>query len=275
MAQLAPVVDALEAVAEPLRQFYVPKDGKFALDLGGTPAGFVPAADLALANTRLVEFRDNNITLKKTVDELTPLKTAFDGIDPAAARAALAAQEELKKKGITKPDDVTAMREAILNDVKTTLVKPLQDQLLTITTTAQETQKANDALTLRQFIGEKFGKAGGEPNALNFIVSQAQGVFKVVGGKVVAEAAMFSTDRPGEPLSVDEWLTQQTKSNAFAFKASSGSGANPTPGGAGGGGNRPAGQLILKDPTPQQLGTHAADIKAGKMRVEYTDPVPK
>lgn len=264
MPQLAPVIDKLEDVAEPARQFYVQKDGKFALDLSGTPSGFVSATDLAAANVRIIEFRDNNVKLTKEVEELRPLKTRFDGIDPDAAKAALAAQDELKKKGITKPEDITAMVQSAVSAA----VKPLTDQITSITTTAQTAQKERDALTLRTTLGDKFAKAGGEQGALDFIVSRASGVFIVDNGALKAAPNQFSVDKPGEPLSVDEWMTRMTKENAFAFKSSSGGGANPLP--AGGGPSRPAGQLVIKDPSPQQLGQHAADIKSGKMRVEYS-----
>lgn len=265
MAALAPVVDKIEDVPEAARSFYVAKDGKFHVDLSGTPAGFAPAADLAAANSKIVEFRENNINLKKTVDELTPLKTAFDGIDPTAAREAIKAAEEFKKKGMTKPDDIQALITASQ--------APLMAKLESITNQHEATRKANEALTLRSTLSDKFTKAGGADGALDFIVSQAAGVLKVVDGRVVAEPNQFSTDKPGESLSVDEWMTQQTKKNAFAFKPSGGGGANPVPGN-GPGASRPAGQLVLRDPSAQDLGKHAAEIKAGKMRVEYSQNDP-
>lgn len=265
MPPIAPVVEKLEDVAEPARQFYKSEGGKFVLDLTATPSGFVPAAELATANGRVIEFRDTNIALKKQVDELSPLKVAFEGIDPVAAKAALASQEELKKKGITKPDDLAA---AIQTAVQAA-VTPLTQQLTQITTTNAENQKRADLMTLNQVLGAKFSKAGGVPEAQDFISSKAAGVFVVEGGAVKAAPNQFSVDRPGEPLSVDEWMTRQTKEQAFAFKASSGGGANPAPG-AGGGTQHKPGQLVLKDPTPQQLGEHAGDIKSGKMRVEYS-----
>lgn len=265
MAQLAPVIEKLEDVAEPARQFYVPKDGKFHVDLSGAPAGFVTAADLVAANARVVEFRDTNIALKKTVDELTPIKAAFEGIDAKAAREAIAAQDELKKKGINKPDDIAAA----INAAVTAAVKPLTEQITSITTTAKDQQARADAMTLRSTLSDKFTKAGGVSDALDFIVNKASGVFVVEGGNVKAATNQFSADKPGEPLSIDEWMTRLTKESSFAFKPSGGGGANPQP--SSGGPARPAGQLVLKDPTPQQLGEHADAIRKGKMRVEYTN----
>ena len=87
---LKAVIDSLDQVAEAFRPEYTSKDGKFVLAIEGAPAGFVPASELATANGKLTEFRDNNIALLKEVDTLKPVKTEFeafkvkyDGIDPA------------------------------------------------------------------------------------------------------------------------------------------------------------------------------------------------
>ena len=265
MPQLAPVIEKLEDVAEPVRPFYVQKDGKFHVDLSAAPAGFVPAADLATANGRVVEFRDTNIALKRQVDELLPIKTQFEGLDATAAREAIAAQKLLKEKGITKPEDVTSLLQTAIQNA----VKPLTDQITQITTSAAEERKRADAMTLSAQLGAKFTKAGGVPDALDYIVNKSAGVFIVEGGVVKAAPNQFSADRPGEPLSVDEWMTRMTKDAAFAFKTSSGGGANPQP--SNGGQSRPAGQLVLTNPTAQQLGEHGDAIRKGKMRIEYTN----
>jgi hypothetical protein len=261
MPALAPIVEKLEDVPEPVRQFYVQRDGKYHVELTGAPAGFAPAADVAAANGKLVEFRDNNILLKKQVDELLPLKTKLEGVDLDAAKAALDKVKELEKKGVKNTDDLQVVIAAAM--------KPLQDQLQLITTSAAEERRQKEELVLNSTIGDEFIKVGGEPAARDYIVSKAKSIFTIENGKLKAAPNQFSADRPSEPLSVSEWLTRQTKESAFAFKPSTGAGANPNPPG---GVTRPAGQLILKDPTPQQLGEFASDIKAGKMRVENTNP---
>lgn len=269
MPALAPVIDKLEDAPEAARQFYTARDGKFHVDLNAAPAGFVPAAELAVANGKVVEFRDTNIALTKKVGELEPAVKKFEGIDPDAARAAITKVAELEKKGVKGAEDVATL---VQNGI-TAALKPVQEQLATITSREEATRKANEQLTLRTTLGEKFTKAGGLPEVLDFIVNKSNGVFIVDNGVVKAAANQFSADRPGEPLTVDEWVTRQTKESPFAFKKSSGGGADPLPPG-GGGPTRPAGQTVLKDPTPQQLGEHAKDIKAGKVRVEYTEKQP-
>ena len=265
MPPLTPVVDTLETVPEAVRPFYEPKDGKFHLTLSAAPAGFVPAADLAAANGKVVEFRDNNVLLKKTVDELTPLKDRFKDIDPDAAREALAQVAKLNKKGVK---DVDTDISKLITDAVAASNKPLQDALTAITKANEDNQKRADDMTLRSAIGDKFIKAGGRPETLDFMLSRAKGLFVVADGVVKAAPNQFSADKPGEPLTVEEWLTRQTKEAECAFKPSGGGGADPARGQLGG--TPRAGVTVIKDPTPQQLGEYAKDVKAGKVRFEYT-----
>jgi len=264
MAALTPVVDKLEDVPEAARSFYVQRDGKFHVDLAGAPAGFVSAADLAAANGKVVEFRDKNVALLQEIEPLRTLKTNVGDLDIPAARTAQTELAEIKKKGVTKPDDVTKL----VQDGITAALKPVQDQLASISETAKADKKRADDLMLRQTISDAFTKAGGEPGALDFIVSRTNGAFVIEGGAIKAAANQFSIDKPGEPLTVAEWMARQIKEAPFAFKPSSGGGANPLTGG-----NRQenrAGVTIIKDPTPQQLGEFAGDVKAGKVRFEYS-----
>lgn len=265
MPALAPVVDSLDKVPEAARGFYEPKDGKHVLILDGSPAGFVPAADLATANGKIVEFRDTNIALLKENGELKPLAEQFKGIDPVAAKAAIAKVADLGKKGVKDVDDIAAL---VLSAV-TAAVAPLQQKLeANETQTAAERKRADD-LTLRTTIGDKFLKAGGKQGAVDYIVSKAAEAFKVDAGKVAALPNQFSADKPGTALGIDEWITRATKEHDFAFEPSGGSGAAGSKGV--GADPRRAGQQVLTDPTPKQLGQFGKEIAAGKMRVEYTN----
>lgn len=265
MPALAPVVDSLDTVPEPARGFYEAKDGKFVLSLNGTPAGYVPAAEHAATLGKVVEFRDNNIRLTQEVTELRPLKTQFEGIDPTAAREALTKVADLGKKGVKGADDVAALVAASVEAA----IKPLKDQLQTQTQQTEAERKRADESVLRSSVTEKFLKAGGKAKAVDYILNAAKEAFTVESGTVKALSTKFSTERPGEPLGMDEWLTSMAREHDFAFEGSTGSGAAPVSGVRGTSTVR-AGQTILKDPTPQELGAHSKDIAQGKMRVEYS-----
>jgi hypothetical protein len=266
MAGLPPVVESLDKVAEPLRTYYESKDGKFVLSIDGTPLGFVPAADHAAQLGKVVEFRDNNVALLKEIEPLRKLKTDLGDLDLTMAKSAVTELKTLKEKGVSKPDDITALVTAAVSAA----VAPLQEQVKASSASLAAERKRADDQTLRSFVGERFVKAGGIASALDYIVGKATDPFEVRDGAVVAKANKFSTTNPGSPLSVEEWLGVQTKESDFAFKPSSGSGAEGNKGGGGGTGLLP-GQTELRDPTPNQLGQYAKEISQGKMKVVYSN----
>lgn len=262
---LKPVITALTDVPEALRGEYEPWDGKYKLKLEGEIPGFVAAAKHA-------EFRDTNVRLLKslgadTVEAALQRAGLFTGldadrlaalkdIDPAEYRALKTKLEQLEKKGVTKPDDVQAQIQAALDGFKTTVVGPLQEKLTTAekANLAKE-QRLNEA-AVRSAIGDRFVKAGGKPEAVDFIVDRAKQTFRVVDDKVVAAEGKYGAQ--GEPLTVEEWISGATKEYAFVFEPSKGGGAAP----AGGGSAPRAGVRRLVNPTPEELG--ALDIVPGK-----------
>lgn len=267
MPALSPVVDSLEAVPEPARAFYEQKDGKFQLALSAPPPGFAPVADLNAANAKVVEFRENNITLQKTVEALKPLEAFKDlGVDAATAKAAVTKVKELGDKGVTKPEDVNTL----VTTAVAAALKPLQDQLASSQSAIEKERQRADESVLRSKVSEKFIKAGGEPGAVNFIVGMAKEKFKAAEGDVTALPNLFSAVKPGESLGLDEWMDTMVRDHSFAFKKSAGGGA--------GNGGAPShmdgvkpGQTVLLNPTPAQLGENADAIRAGKVVVRHTE----
>jgi hypothetical protein len=124
-----------------------------------------------------------------------------------------------------------------------------------------DARKQADAVVIENKISDAFSKAGGRPQARAFIVSQAAGLFKIENGQL--KGTKFSPARPGESMSLDEWLTLQVKESTFAFLPSSGGGADPRPAGGGSSGK------VLKNPTAQDLGAHAKEIASGELKVVY------
>ena len=261
------VIDTLEDVVEPLREHYEAKNGKFHLKIEDLPSGFVKSEDLLASNTKLVEFRDNNIRLMKEAETLNSLKLKFEGIDVDAAKDALARVKALGSKGIKDADDLDARLKAMVDDA----VKPLREQVATSAAeTATERARANEFL-LHSKIGDVFAKNGGKPNATDYIVSLAKDNFEVKDRAIVAKIGKFSTEKPGEPLTIEEWLTGTVhKEHDYVFEPSGGGGAPPKSGS-----NTPvrpkAGQTLLTNPTAQELGANAAAIRAGTVKVNFED----
>jgi hypothetical protein len=184
---------------------------------------------------KLAEFRENNIKLTKENEELTKrvaeLTTRYDGIDPDAVKADRAKLSELEKANATE-------RAA-----------------------HADTRKRADGFAIESAITDVFARNGGRPEARQFVIAQAAGQFTVENGEV--KGTKFSPDRPGQPISVDEWVTLQTRQNAFCFLPSIGGGARPQSTGS------TSGVKVLKNPTPQDLGRYAKDIAKGDLKVIY------
>jgi len=265
---LKSLITKLEDVAEDLRQHYKEAPAGttgFVLDQEGVPMGFVTVADAAENINKVKQFRDNNIALTKEVETLRPLKTQFEGIDATAAKEALAKVEELRKKGVDKPDDITTAIASALKQFTTEVVEPLRIELSSEKKAREDADLKVDDATLRTVVGEKFIEMGGQAGALSFILGKANETFQVVDGNVVAKPNKFSTDSPGNLIEAAEWLTQQSRAGdaSFAFKSSNGGGAD-----GGSGDNKPiAGVKDLVDPTPAELGKNMDAISNRTMRV--------
>jgi hypothetical protein len=252
---LKAVVPDINAVPENLRSLYTQRDGKFVLDLEGDVPGYVPAQKHA-------EFRENNVKLLKalgaeTVEAALQRAGLFTGldsdrlaklkdIDPAVYAELKAKADALEKKGVKGVDDVEALKKSLLEDLKASVVGPLQAQLAEMQKASQaKDQRIADA-TLRSAVAERFAKAGGKASASGFIVEEAKKAFRVVDDRVVAVDGRFGSD--GEPLTLDAWVAGATKEYDFAFEPSKGGGAAPA-----GAGGAPAHKGPFKTPSGEEL----------------------
>jgi hypothetical protein len=191
---------------------------------------------------KLAEFRERNIQLMKQLEET---QKKFEGIDPDAVKAdriKLAALE------IAKPSE---------------RITELETALAAERTARADMQKRTDALLIETTVSDAFLKAGGLPKARGFIAAQAAPQFLVENGSI--KGTKFSPSRPGEAMTVDEWIVLQTREHGFCFYPSAGGGSTGSKGGGG-----TSGVKELRDPTPQELGRYANDIAAGKVRVVYS-----
>ena len=265
---LKPVIDSLDQVTEDLRPHYLAEGDQFVLQMDGDPRGFVARDTHVEQVNKVAEFRDFNVKLKADLEDrdLTLKKLdAYKDLDPDAARSALAKVAELQKKGVSKASDVDDAVKSALQSFKTSELDPLR-QLLTDEKTARQAAdlKVSQA-SLKNEVLAQFKAAGGQDAAIDYVVSRAGDVFRVDGDRLVARDGIYSTDSPGEPLSLGEWMTKQTREIGFAFGSSNGGGAHNLEGNSAG--VIPAGVKELRNPTPLQLGQHAKDIRSGKMMI--------
>jgi len=237
MALRTIITDPAE-VPDALREHYKPTaDGRFALVLDGDPP-------------KLAEFRANNRKLHAANVELEAKLKAYDGIDPDAAKAALA---ELADTEIVDSDDLDKAHSAelaALQGEKARQIEELQAQLA-----AEKAAHATEQL--RNVFTTEAIRRGVRESAVDYLFTKAQEVFSMKDGKLTTKE--FSAKNPGEPLSVAEWTELQMRVSDFAFKPSRGGGAVGSNGGA------PAKRTISSDPL--EFGRNITDIASGDVTV--------
>jgi hypothetical protein len=208
-----------------------------------------------MADPKLEEFRTNNVRLmqengelSKQVEQLTASLARFDGIDLAVIAAERTELAELKKTA----------SPARIAELETSLAREKTER--------QAYQKKVEAADIERLIGDEFLRAGGIPGARAFVVSLANGAFTLENGEL--KGTQMSPDRPGQPMSLGEWiaLRQVDEASSYAFKRSNGSGADPKKGS----GTGHAGRTI-RNPTPAELGRHAKEIASGTIKIQYDE----
>jgi hypothetical protein len=235
-------IASLEEAPETARSFYTQDGDGFAL----TVEGLVP-------KTRVDEFRETNITLRRQMDELAE---KFSGIDPEQARQLMdRAAKERDKKLIDagKIDDLLNERTGAMKTEHEKVLKAAQDANAALTTQLE-------GLVIDGAIRDAASKAGVRPSAIEDVLLRGRAVFRLAEGKAVA----MDGDKPiyggkGEPVTVAEWVDGLTGKAPHLFEESRGAGA----GGGGGGGNG----AVTSRADPNAFLRNMAKIATGEMRV--------
>lgn len=250
----------VDALPESVRGLYEEKDGRFILAVEG---GIANPAEVTELKTRLAEFRDNNRTMHGELEKLRPLATKFEGIDPDEYQALKKEQTDLKSKGINSINDIqTAIDKAVQ-----TAVKPLADKLTQESAAREAAQKAVNAATFRELVTADATKAGVAPSAIRHVLREAESVFDLKDGTLVAKAGQKHPTDPLKDLMPTDWLSNLAKTDEYLFAPNLGSGAGgPGAGGTSGGNNRPNAKRLI-NPSPEEMGRNMDAIAKGELVV--------
>ncbi len=250
------VISTLDEVPEALRGEYEERDGRFALKVEGEVPGLVKAAELSEANSKLIEFRDNNRVLNLEKLQLEEKLKRFDGIDLEEHAKLKERIGELEKKGVKGGDDIAALVQKGI----AAAVEPLQKRL----DEAEAREKASTAALSRKNLESRLTtaglKAGVEEKAIPDYIRRGFEVFHLENGDTVVakdgDTPLFSKEKPAQPLTVEEWVSNLVSDAPHLFKASKGGGATPSPGGQG------AKHTIPNDPV--EIGKHLESVAKGE-----------
>ncbi len=202
--------------------FYAEREGVWQLDADGV-------ADKA----KLDEFRNNNVTLLKQLDDF---KNRFEGIDPDEVRKLA---EEKRKLEETQQLKAGELEKVVENRIKG-LKADWEKQVVTLTSEREALNSRLTAIQIDQGVITAATKRGLRPTAITDITSRARTVFKLLNGAPKAFEADGQTVRYGKdgvtPMTLDEWVDSQVSEAPHLFESNAGSGAASN--GSGGVGNR-------------------------------------
>ena len=187
--------DEHAALQESVKEHYKADGDSFVLDADG----MVQKTELDSANSKVVEFRENNRALNAKATELEQLKAKYKDVDPVEYERVKGELAELKAKGIAKPDDVTTKIQAAV----TAAVKPLSDKLEDSERKRQESDTELQRSRLRTGLTTAAIEGKVRKNAVGVVVDRAMGIFEMNSdGALKAKDGHFSLDKPAEPITV-------------------------------------------------------------------------
>lgn len=199
---LKAVIAKLEDVAESVRGEYKAVDGKYVLQVDG----MVSEDEFKTLETKLGEFRDNNIALNKK----------FKDVDPEKYRTLETENAELKKKVVTPPQtgDIEARIQAAIEKATT----PLETKVTAMQTERDEARRALETKDLQDKLWAIGEKAGVRSESKKFWLQEATPIAKIDGDRIVIvrrddkgnENPVFSKKRggAGDVMTAEEWALE-------------------------------------------------------------------
>lgn len=214
------IYTSADEIPEGMADHYTESNGKFVLNCEG-----------AVPTSRLDEFRQTNIDLKKKVE-------AFGDLDPVKVKELMAKADEIDAAKATTPEKIKEEVEKRVAKMKEEHDRELEGVRTKLTAT--ETQLA--ARTIDAALIEAGGEFGLRTTAHDDAVARGRQLFRLEDGQPVAykgDEKLYGKD--GSPLSPREFIEGLTKAAPHLFEPSEGGGAGGSGGGGGGGGRMPEG----------------------------------
>ena len=172
-------------------------------------------------NSKLKEFRDNNV---KLIKDMETLASKFEGIDVDAYQDMLSKQEAMKTKKL-----IDAGKIDELLDEKTKSMREVHNKELSKTNEVnQSLQDQLAKLVIDNAVRDSALKAGVVDTGMDDILLRSKSIFSLKDGKAVPTDAQGNTifgHGTSEPMSVNEWVKAQMDVAPHLFKSSSGSGS--------------------------------------------------
>lgn len=163
--------------------------------------GVVPATEHEKVKGSVKEFRDNNITLKKQVEDLARFEQMFKSGEFSSEKL----NAKIEEQALTRAAEMKAAYEAQLQSLNEALSK----------STGQL-----EHIVLTNEVSKAALKHGVSETAIEDVHARAKAAFKVVDG--VLTAADGSLDAKGNKLTLEGWMTSLADKAPHLFNPSRG-----------------------------------------------------
>lgn len=210
-------IEEFKALSEEAQKFYKEKDGVYELQVEGM-----------VSKKELSEFRDNNIALKKQIEEITE---KFKDIDPEEYTNMKKAAEEAADKKLLDEGDLEAVVEKRVDQMK----KDFESRIATLTED-RDAHKASAAESLerlsKELIDSKITQAvmrkdlgAFKSEHLQDALARGRAVWRLVDGEPVPYGSdggvRFGKDGKSQ-MTVDEWAEELTQTTPGFWESSQG-----------------------------------------------------
>ena len=216
---LKAVIEKKEEVPEGAESFYEEEDGKYVLKVEGFTE-----------KSKLDEFRESNIDLRKQLDEATGKIDTFKGIDPVSAREALTKMQQVENKELMDKgqfDELLAKKDSEYGGKIEALTKRASEQENSAKKYKEELETYRVTSAIQQAVNE-----AGTPqsSAVADILARASNSWSID-----EKGNLFCIDSEGKArysengtqyMSPQEWSKELIANAPHLFVSSTGSGAN-------------------------------------------------
>jgi len=232
-----------EDIPEGLESIYAKTDnGDYAVKVDGM-----------VDKSRLDEFRDNNVNLRKEIEgfenqssqhstriaemeeAMRAVESKYSGIDLEAYAEQQQAAKALAEKELIEAGEVDKLIDSRVNEVLAAQQKELQAQkmayegrLESLQTDLVNYDSQLNVMLVDNELTKIAGNKGVRASALEDVLSRGREVFRVEEGQATAfgtEGRPLYAEDAVTPLSIDGWIGGLTKSAPHLFEMSSGAGA--------------------------------------------------
>lgn len=253
------VLDSADKIPEGMSSAYKEKDGKFHLKLD----------DDVVPKGQLKEFRDNNIALMKSKEELEKSLKKFDGIDLDVYKETLKKKRDLDDKKLMDAGKVDELVDKRVERMKADFdgqTKSLNAKIDELSTNNVDLNSHLSSVLIDSKIQQAINEVGKpKGGAMQDILSRGRDLFRLVDGKPVPigpdKNPIFGKDGKA-PMTFVEWASGLRESAGFLFESAQGGGG---PGGRGSG-DGPGKTIASGDPVA--FGRNLEGIAKGKVAVK-------